>query len=1051
MVLQIKKHLSWRNNSIQAVAIVFAGVAVGLLGYSYTHAATSNLLTSQLTNDKIGSAGGVDGAVDLHLKKIQDIAEVLRNKMGAYYPADGNGNAPDGKQKSIKIIQGKEGRLCHVADTIQGELVIDIKVDGDIASYSIPMQKVCKGNNFYNNTFKFPTGGHLYKHDSGFYEARVDIHYSGVSYGKSSNTNDINYRVQLLGGSSKRILALRANTNSQQFGLRSAWEDDPSKARTQQVRAEVPFGYPCTITEKKIDEEDRTVQLYDADSVFGDTYMWVTKNGKKLQKDDYVDPQTHPSWRIERWVPDMQAWKLKGSDQKSNKLVIQEEAIKGKGGVEYKLVVYNDGKNKDEHFSPHQNTLSVAIPYDSIYSTPTCNYKLKPSVNPPAKSKSTVAVGTKVPVQGHVDVTDGYDNDKHDWQLTAKIYDSLPSLTGATNSLSACKWREGVKCDPIVTDTDKFGTGPFHTKTYEYNTSGLEAGSWVCFVMSVRKPTYDASANTWRHSNLKCVAVGGEVVNATTVTPNTYSYYPNLAVSSIIKNDKAYPLVDTFYIYKYPRKYNWQIIEAKYDDKPSNIGTAEKGDCGAIEDADDPHLLKDSCQVVKQGANLFPYSGSGPLPCSGNDPCVKKAKSKQKGPDPIGTWTCYTFSYLTNPPPTGQLRAKIRKFVGDWNDTNNNSSDPGWSDDHWRETITDYDANGNVVGHHYVWHGGDDADFDEIYQPYYNKDPYPDPPKYKFTPFKPMSCSKSGIDPKVQIRGNDLKVVGDINTSLRTMEVGDAVGTYGSGGEYGVLSGGSNVGMASGAGLILRGAASSDQGDWSTLTFTNNTPGVYGNFNGVPDPDPPAETTTTINLGNGATLGSISYAKGTKAIYRVNGTLKINGDLKYPNSYNRIKELPRIIIIAENIEIAPEVKQIDPWLVATNSISTCGPPRGDDWDAADLYTGNAGICTKPLTFNGPVYTTNLYLYRTGGSRVPKDDLNPDWTNPDSEIDPNDYCEDSDESSGCGDDDSGRRAALSAPAEVFNLRPDAFLSSFAGTNIRNPVATTDKITELPPRF
>jgi len=109
------------------------------------------------------------------------------------------------------------------------------------------------------------------------------------------------------------------------------------------------------------------------------------------------------------------------------------------------------------------------------------------------------------------------------------------------------------------------------------------------------------------------------------------------------------------------------------------------------------------------------------------------------------------------------------------------------------------------------------------------------------------------------------------------------------------------------------------------------------------------------------------------------------------------------------------------------------------------------MCSEPLIFNGPVYADNLYLYRTGGSRVPKGqldlaDYNRGWKNPDATspvIDSNDYCE----GTTCG----GTRYALSAPAEVFNLRPDVFLSSFSGKVNGVPVATTDKITELPPRF
>ena len=78
---------------------------------------------------------------------------------------------------------------------------------------------------------------------------------------------------------------------------------------------------------------------------------------------------------------------------------------------------------------------------------------------------------------------------------------------------------------------------------------------------------------------------------------------------------------------------------------------------------------------------------------------------------------------------------------------------------------------------------------------------------------------------------------------------------------------------------------------------------------------------------------------------------------------------------------------------------------------ADLTVGSG--CNQQITFNGPVSARSIYLYRTL-SAGPAD-------NP------------------------------ATPAEIFNLRASNFLSAFGDPTGGNPTATTDRITQLPPRF
>ncbi len=280
----------------------------------------------------------------------------------------------------------------------------------------------------------------------------------------------------------------------------------------------------------------------------------------------------------------------------------------------------------------------------------------------------------------------------------------------------------------------------------------------------------------------------------------------------------------------------------------------------------------------------------------------------------------------------------------------------------------------------------------------------------------PMQCSVAGVKPKLRVTGFDVKAVGSINTSLS----GQAGNAFGSWGEYGVFSNGTNTGMASGSGLL--GGGPNSQFFWSALTFANN--GLYGGWGGVMPP--------SLNPGAGVPVGNVlgatTFGEGDKRVLRYNGTLYITGNLIYDNDgadnngYNSIKGIPEIKIVADNIIIAPTVTQIDPWLIALSStgtygsLSTCGTSPGVPTPGVNGFrpfstTGllTTGLCQSQLKVNGPVTTDQLYAYRTSDS--------------------------------AGD----------AWAENFDLRASNFLSAYAGINTDRPVARTELITELPPRF
>jgi hypothetical protein len=293
----------------------------------------------------------------------------------------------------------------------------------------------------------------------------------------------------------------------------------------------------------------------------------------------------------------------------------------------------------------------------------------------------------------------------------------------------------------------------------------------------------------------------------------------------------------------------------------------------------------------------------------------------------------------------------------------------------------------------------------------------------------PMQCSVAGVKPKVQAWGYDTKATGRIKTSLSEF----SGRWYGSWGEYSVLSNNTNRNMASGNGLLGGVAAGTPQTFWSPLTFANDAATVgfcgFGCYGGVTMPNVSVQDAVTAPGGGDYTVSSYAQLQtllgGSKGKLRVNGTLFITGDLIYPDSTTGIAGIPKIELIANDIVIADEpganVTQIDPWLIAVGTtgsngrVSTCsGARQGANYfvamSSANLYGGPSGICTNPLKFNSPIIADKVYLYRT-------------------------Y-----------DEQNGARAA-----ETLNVRADNFLSSYVGGGTTQPVATTDAVIELPPRF
>jgi hypothetical protein len=234
----------------------------------------------------------------------------------------------------------------------------------------------------------------------------------------------------------------------------------------------------------------------------------------------------------------------------------------------------------------------------------------------------------------------------------------------------------------------------------------------------------------------------------------------------------------------------------------------------------------------------------------------------------------------------------------------------------------------------------------------------------------------------------------------------------------------------------LNGQTDNAQSAWSKLTFANVNssgapayggydtsagfralPTVAGYFASLPNKQAigganvdlasitfATGATPVVQTANNLTITGGDIPAGRSVVIIATGTVTIAGNITYTNaSLSSIRDIPQVVIIANNINIADGVKQIDAWLVASGTINTC-------YNFVGSLTSNK--CSTALAVNGPVITNKLILNRTAGG------------------------------------DSGAQSG--DPAERFNLRPDAFLWAQLQAS-GNDKAQTVYSTELPPRF
>ncbi len=276
--------------------------------------------------------------------------------------------------------------------------------------------------------------------------------------------------------------------------------------------------------------------------------------------------------------------------------------------------------------------------------------------------------------------------------------------------------------------------------------------------------------------------------------------------------------------------------------------------------------------------------------------------------------------------------------------------------------------------------------------------------------YSPKTCFDIAKKPSLEIWGGNVYSSGDINTA--TSKKKNLAGyndsnthKFGSWGELGIIASGKVTGLSSGAGLGYNGlglvhtpggSISNSFCDDSTLSFANPSElcsvnnGSVGEINLASANNPAANTVNKdrdsiinkfsfkdgennsnviydYNAGD-FEVGSQEIAKSTIKVYQSDGTITITGNINYEdaaysftnNSGSKAGDyIPKLLIIAKNINIACNVNRIDGVLLAESTVTTSKCEGSEDI--------NARVNSNPLRINGAVIAGRIIPNRTYGA------------------------------------------------------------------------------------
>jgi hypothetical protein len=291
---------------------------------------------------------------------------------------------------------------------------------------------------------------------------------------------------------------------------------------------------------------------------------------------------------------------------------------------------------------------------------------------------------------------------------------------------------------------------------------------------------------------------------------------------------------------------------------------------------------------------------------------------------------------------------------------------------------------------------------------------------------------------------------------------------------------------------------------WATAEYTKidsiTDPDLLsGPWNGNSPITPHDNAITYYHYDGNAEIAATNIPKGKTVIVEIEGKATIRGNITYadtltaddqdtnPNNdtynseiINNIYEIPQVIIFAHDIDIAPHVTQIDAWLMTglnggSGTINTCAAADISE-DSLKAVNIIGSSCNVKLKVNGPVQAKKLRLLRTHGAGM---GLDCKYNYSDSLSTTNNYNHvnqahwpNAGNYTGCATHQSFGSAAnthtealnvppdyrasnmspvdSATPAEVFNLRADAYLWAYRQVeNYSQAFVTFER--EVAPRY
>jgi len=151
------------------------------------------------------------------------------------------------------------------------------------------------------------------------------------------------------------------------------------------------------------------------------------------------------------------------------------------------------------------------------------------------------------------------------------------------------------------------------------------------------------------------------------------------------------------------------------------------------------------------------------------------------------------------------------------------------------------------------------------------------------------------------------------------------------------------------------------------------------------------------------------------------------------NKYKAISELPQALIFADDLIIAPEVTNVDSWIIIQQSTADGG--EGGTLDTCGQVPESADDCSHPLTVNGPVFVNQIALNRTYGALPGTQTCNSGYVGPLPSNTMPDLAEHLGARRICDTDAwvNGWKGSV-APAERFILRIDTFYWAYSQASI-----------------